>query len=133
VRQSWGEMAQLAYPACVMKCLESWTFSGVLLIAGLLPDATVAVAAISVSFNCYGLLYMPFSSFGMAVCTRCASFVLLVSTNTTSLPGIQASSTRYPKPIISLNGERKTKRMLCQAAAGQACLVHVCSYCMAAR
>jgi MATE family multidrug resistance protein len=70
-------MAQLAYPACVMKCLESWTFSGVLLIAGLLPDATVSVAAISVSFNCYGLLYMPFSSFGMAVCTRCGARRLL--------------------------------------------------------
>ena len=71
--QDWGEMARLAYPACVMKCIESWTFSGVLLVAGLLPGATVAVAAISVSFNCYGLLYMPFLSFGMAVCTRCAA------------------------------------------------------------
>lgn len=63
---------QLAYPACFMKCIESWTFSGMLLVAGLLPQATIAVAAISVSFNCYGLLYMPFCSFGMAVCTRCA-------------------------------------------------------------
>lgn len=61
---------QLAYPACFMKCIETWTFSGMLLVAGLLPQATIAVAAISVSFNCYGLLYMPFCGFGMAVCTR---------------------------------------------------------------
>ncbi|KAK9842256.1 hypothetical protein WJX81_002908 [Elliptochloris bilobata] len=66
----WAQIVQLAYPACFMKCIESWTFSGMLLVAGLLPDATVAVAAISVAFNCYGLLYMPFVSFGMAVCTR---------------------------------------------------------------
>lgn len=66
----WGEIAQLAYPACIMKCIEGWTFSGAILVAGLLPDATVAVAAISVSFSCYGLLYTPFVSFGMAVCTR---------------------------------------------------------------
>lgn len=56
--QGWGQIVQLAYPACFMKCIESWTFSGMLLVAGLLPQATIAVAAISVSFNCYGLLYI---------------------------------------------------------------------------
>jgi len=53
-----------------MKCIESWSFSLMTLLAGWLPGAAQAVAAISVAFNLYGILFMGFSSFAMAASTR---------------------------------------------------------------
>ncbi|KXZ52717.1 hypothetical protein GPECTOR_8g111 [Gonium pectorale] len=61
--------AKLAYPACVMRCAESWGFSIMTLAAGKLPDPGTAVAAASVSFNIYGILYMCFAAFSMTTST----------------------------------------------------------------
>lgn len=37
-----------------MKCVESWSFSLMNVLAGWLPGAAQAVAALSVAFNLYG-------------------------------------------------------------------------------
>ncbi len=54
VSQAWAQFARLSYPACVMKCAESWGFSLMTLAAGRLPNPGTSVAAVSVSFNLYG-------------------------------------------------------------------------------
>lgn len=43
----------MAMPAA-MKCVESWSFSLMNVLAGWLPGAAQAVAALSVAFNLYG-------------------------------------------------------------------------------
>lgn len=53
-----------------MKCIESWSFSLMNVLAGWLPGAAQSVAAISVAFNLYGILFMGFAAFGMAASTR---------------------------------------------------------------
>jgi MATE family multidrug resistance protein len=53
-----------------MKCVESWSFSLMNILAGWLPGAAQAVAAISVAFNLYGILFMGFGAFAMAASTR---------------------------------------------------------------
>ncbi|KAI7842583.1 hypothetical protein COHA_003687 [Chlorella ohadii] len=68
--QGWRTFAGLAYASAAMKCIESWSFSLMNVLAGWLPGAAQAVAAISVAFNLYGILFMGFSSFAMAASTR---------------------------------------------------------------
>lgn len=53
-----------------MKCIESWSFSLMNILAGWLPGAAQSVAAIAVAFNLYGILFMGFSAFAMAASTR---------------------------------------------------------------
>ncbi|KAL4857142.1 Protein DETOXIFICATION 15 [Chlorella vulgaris] len=60
----WRQFAGLAYASAAMKCVESWAFSLMGVLAGWLPGAAQAVAAISVAFNLYG------DAFGMAGSTR---------------------------------------------------------------
>ncbi len=52
--QAWTQFARLSYPACLMRCAESWAFSLMTLAAGRLPNPGTSVAAVSVSFNLYG-------------------------------------------------------------------------------
>lgn len=48
-----------AYPALsAMKCIESWSFSLMNVLAGWLPNAAQSVAALAVAFNLYGILFM---------------------------------------------------------------------------
>ncbi|EFJ50951.1 hypothetical protein VOLCADRAFT_103747 [Volvox carteri f. nagariensis] len=61
---------KLSYPACVMKCAESWGFSFMTVAAGKLPDPGTAVSAASISFNIYGVLFMCFSAFAVTTCTQ---------------------------------------------------------------
>ncbi|KAK9815228.1 hypothetical protein WJX72_000308 [[Myrmecia] bisecta] len=68
--KDWVPFARLAYPSCLMKCVESWSFSLMTLVAGLLPDPDSAVAAIAVAFNLYGILFMAFVSVSIAVTVR---------------------------------------------------------------
>lgn len=67
---SWLGLAALAYPSCLMRCAESWGFSLMTLAAGMLPDPSTCVAAISVAFNVYGCLYMGFSALSMTACAQ---------------------------------------------------------------
>lgn len=53
-----------------MRCAESWAFSVMTVLAGLLPDPETSVSAVSVAFNVYGILYMGFAAFGMSACTQ---------------------------------------------------------------
>ena len=46
-------MIRLSYPACFMKCSESWAFTIMTLAASLLPDPEVAVAAVGLAYNVY--------------------------------------------------------------------------------
>ena len=48
-----------AYSALLaMKCIESWSFSLMNVLAGWLPNAAQSVAALAVAFNLYGILLM---------------------------------------------------------------------------
>ncbi|GFR43909.1 hypothetical protein Agub_g5043 [Astrephomene gubernaculifera] len=67
--QALRSFGRLSYPACVMRCAESWGFSLMTLAAGRLPDPGTQVAAASVSFNIYGILYMCFAAFSMTTST----------------------------------------------------------------
>ncbi|PSC71055.1 MATE efflux family isoform A [Micractinium conductrix] len=66
----WRQFAGLAYASAAMKCIESWSFSLMNILSGWLPNAAQSVAAISVAFNLYGILFMGFSAFAMAASTR---------------------------------------------------------------
>ncbi|KAG2439264.1 hypothetical protein HXX76_004625 [Chlamydomonas incerta] len=71
-RSTWQALtsfARLSYPSCIMRCAESWGFSIMTLAAGKLPDPGTAVAAASISFNLYGLLYMVFAAFSTTTST----------------------------------------------------------------
>eukprot|EP00798_Chlamydomonas_sp_ICE-L_P007796 gene7796-990_t len=68
--KGWLDLAKLSYPACFMKCAESWAFTLMTLVACLLPDPSVAVAAVGVAFNVYGMLYMVYLALCMAACAQ---------------------------------------------------------------
>ncbi|KAG2453546.1 hypothetical protein HYH02_001765 [Chlamydomonas schloesseri] len=71
-RSMWkalSSFAKLSYPSCIMRCAESWGFSLMTLAAGKLPDPGTAVAAASISFNLYGILYMVFLAFSTTTST----------------------------------------------------------------
>ena len=42
--QGWGSYLQLALPSMGACCLEWWLYEGLIIIAGTLPDADIAVA-----------------------------------------------------------------------------------------
>ncbi|GBG63670.1 hypothetical protein CBR_g38982 [Chara braunii] len=54
----WGPFFRLSLPACVMVCLEWWCFEFTVLLAGLLPDPDVQVAALVIVINVGYLCYM---------------------------------------------------------------------------
>ncbi|GLI63431.1 hypothetical protein VaNZ11_006320 [Volvox africanus] len=66
--KGWGQLARLAYPAASMKCAESWAFTICTLAASLLPDACTATAAVGVSYNVYGVLFIAFVACSTAAC-----------------------------------------------------------------
>eukprot|EP00892_Ulva_mutabilis_P009491 jgi/Ulvmu1/6914/UM031_0121.1 len=66
----WRRFASLAYPAALMRCMESFCYSGMTVIAGLLPAGATAVSAIGVAFNIYGVLFMAFLGQAVSVGTR---------------------------------------------------------------
>eukprot|EP00887_Chlorella_sp_A99_P006737 scaffold3.g6737.t1 len=68
--KGWRHFAHLAYASAAMRCIESWSFSICTVASGFLPNAEAAVAAISVAFNLYGVLFMPFAAQSLAACTR---------------------------------------------------------------
>ncbi|GIL78024.1 hypothetical protein Vretimale_7355 [Volvox reticuliferus] len=66
--KGWRQLARLAYPAASMKCAESWAFTICTLAASLLPDACTATAAVGVSYNVYGVLFISFVACATAAC-----------------------------------------------------------------
>ena len=52
------------------QCAESWAFTLMTIVASLLPNAEVAVAAIGVAYNVYGILFIAFVAFSMAACAQ---------------------------------------------------------------
>ncbi|GAX73141.1 hypothetical protein CEUSTIGMA_g594.t1 [Chlamydomonas eustigma] len=66
----WRTTARLSYPSCFMKCAESWAFTVMTLAASLLPNPEVAVAAVGLSYNVYGILFITFVAFSMASCAQ---------------------------------------------------------------
>ncbi|KAG2498960.1 hypothetical protein HYH03_003149 [Edaphochlamys debaryana] len=68
--QALVSFGRLSYPACVMRCAESWGFSIMTVAAGKLPDPGTSVSAASISFNIYGILYMGFAAFALTTSTR---------------------------------------------------------------
>ena len=53
-----------------MKCAESWAFTIMTLTASMLPNPDVAVAAIGLAYNVYGILFITFVAFSMAACVQ---------------------------------------------------------------
>ncbi len=66
--QGWRPLAVLAYPAAAMKCAESWAFGIMTLAASLLPEPCTATAAVGVSYNVYGVLFIGFVACSTAAC-----------------------------------------------------------------
>lgn len=56
--QGWGPYLALAIPSCLMICLEWWFFEVLIFMAGLLPNPQVNLAAMSVSLQSEGVLFM---------------------------------------------------------------------------
>jgi len=53
----WWSYLKLALPSVGACCLEWWLYEGLILMAGWLPNAHVAVAAMGVGFNTTALTY----------------------------------------------------------------------------
>ena len=91
--RGWWDLARLSYPACVMKCSESWAFNLCTCAAAWLPNPQVAVAAIGVSYNVYGMLFITYVSFSMAACVQVSAAAVLV--------GAGGSQQRYQVPCCT--------------------------------
>lgn len=68
--RGWGPFFRLALPSAVMICLEWWCFEIVILLAGLLPNATEQVSAMSIMLNTLLVCFMLPFSIGDATSTR---------------------------------------------------------------
>ena len=49
---------------------RSWAFTIMTLAASMLPDPGVAVAAVGLAYNVYGILFVTFVAFSMAACVQ---------------------------------------------------------------
>ncbi|KXZ53173.1 hypothetical protein GPECTOR_7g1065 [Gonium pectorale] len=66
----WGGYLKIALPSAAAICLDWWTYEGVVLIAGVLPDARVQLGAMGLAFDTHALLFMVVDGFGSAASTR---------------------------------------------------------------
>ncbi|GFZ18758.1 MATE efflux family protein [Actinidia rufa] len=60
----------LAIPSCVSVCLEWWWYELMIVLSGLLPNATEAVAAMGILLQATSFVYIFPSALGLAVSTR---------------------------------------------------------------
>eukprot|EP00775_Hariotina_reticulata_P001640 gene1640-1982_t len=67
---SWGPYLSVALPSMVMICLDWWAFEALTLLAGLLPDAIVAVGAIGICFSIHVVIFLLIEGFSTAVSIR---------------------------------------------------------------
>ncbi|KAG0568985.1 hypothetical protein KC19_6G056800 [Ceratodon purpureus] len=61
---------KLAIPSAIMICLEYWSFQGLVLLSGLLPNPQLETSTLSICLTCTALLYMIPFGIGAAVSTR---------------------------------------------------------------
>ncbi|KAF8059751.1 DTX52 [Scenedesmus sp. PABB004] len=66
----WGPYLALALPCMAMMVLDWWAFEALTLLAGLLPDAEVAVGAMGVCFGLHVVVFLAIAGIATAVCTR---------------------------------------------------------------
>jgi MATE family multidrug resistance protein len=61
---------KLAIPSTVMICLENWSFEGLVILSGLLPNPQLETSTLSISFTTIALLYMVPFGISASVSTR---------------------------------------------------------------
>jgi MATE family multidrug resistance protein len=69
----WGQFLTVALPAVAMICCEWWSWELMILAAGWLPNAAVAISVMGVGFQVSSLGYMLPASLGSATATRVAN------------------------------------------------------------
>ncbi|GBF98590.1 hypothetical protein Rsub_11315 [Raphidocelis subcapitata] len=69
----WGQFLMVALPAVAMICCEWWSWELMILAAGWLPNAAVAISVMGVGFQVSSLGYMLPASLGAATATRVAN------------------------------------------------------------
>ncbi|GAB4848968.1 hypothetical protein Ancab_003781 [Ancistrocladus abbreviatus] len=68
--QDWPTILRLAIPNCISVCLEWWWYELMIVLCGLLPNATDAIASMGVLIQVTSLIYIFPSSLSLAVSTR---------------------------------------------------------------
>ncbi|GAB2255342.1 hypothetical protein Droror1_Dr00009120 [Drosera rotundifolia] len=68
--KEWGPILRLAIPSCVSVCLEWWWYEFMIVLSGLLPNASDAVAAMGILIQVTSLIYVFPWAMGLAVSTR---------------------------------------------------------------
>lgn len=97
--QNLWELVKLSFASAVMLCLETWYFMALILVAGYLKNAEVAVDAISICMNIQGWTFMVAIGFNAAISVRVsnelgaghpgsAKFSVMVASITSLLSGI---------------------------------------------
>ncbi|CAN4076329.1 unnamed protein product [Withania somnifera] len=119
--QNLWEFVKLSFASAIMLCLEIWYFMALILVAGYLKDAEVAVDAISICMNIQGWTLMVALGFNAAISVRVsnelgaghprsAKFAVTVASITSLLTGIFLSMVllvcRSVYPSLFSNSER---------------------------
>ncbi|GAB4846992.1 hypothetical protein Ancab_026004 [Ancistrocladus abbreviatus] len=68
--RGWPTILRLAIPNCVSVCLEWWWYELMIVLSGLLPNATDAIATMGILIQVTSLIYIFPSSLSLAVSTR---------------------------------------------------------------
>jgi len=67
---NWGSYVNLAVPAILMSCVETWALEVLIFESGMLPNAEVAVGLMGLSMQMSTLVWMAAASIGGATSTR---------------------------------------------------------------
>ncbi|KAG2444219.1 hypothetical protein HYH02_009157 [Chlamydomonas schloesseri] len=69
LRACW-EYVKFGFPAAVMSCLEWWAYEALVIMAGWLPNAEVALGCLGICLTVGGWVYMVPQAISTAACTR---------------------------------------------------------------
>lgn len=69
------QYAAVALPAAVLWWLEWWSFEGLSVLVGVLPDPTTALAAWGTEFNITVIFYQVFSALGVVMCVMIGKYI----------------------------------------------------------
>ncbi|PNW85776.1 hypothetical protein CHLRE_03g205850v5 [Chlamydomonas reinhardtii] len=69
LRACW-EYVKFGFPAAVMSCLEWWAYEALVIMAGWLPNAEVALGCLGICLTVSGWVYMVPQAISTAACTR---------------------------------------------------------------
>ncbi|XP_009591643.1 protein DETOXIFICATION 29 [Nicotiana tabacum] len=119
--QNLWDFVKLSFASAVMLCLEMWYFMALILVAGYLKNAEVAVDAISICMNIEGWTFMVALGFNAAISVRVsnelgaghprtAKFSVIIASITSLLAGVFLSlvllfSRSWYPPLFSNNEE----------------------------